>query len=139
MAASPPSQPQPVPRVGWRWLLNPKAAIAFAYAAALILMLTGFNPADLARKARTDLPKEAKVVAAGAESTLADRAGAWGERVLRAGLVVRSRAFGYGRAALSNVVQLVFKSEPAPARGRPSGSEEKSAPSKNESAIQTWR
>jgi len=139
MAASTSPKPQPVPRVGWRWLLNPKGAIAFAYAAALILMLTGFNPADLARKARTELPQEAKVVVAGAESTLADRAGAWGERVLRAGLVVRSRAFGYGRAALSNVVQLVLKSEPAPARGRPTSGGEKSAPSKNESTIETWR
>jgi hypothetical protein len=45
--------------------------------------------------------------------------------------------FGYGRAALSNAVQLVLKSEPPPARGRPSSGQERSAPSKNEVAITT--
>ena len=36
----------------WSRLLDPKAAIALAYAAAVVVMLLGFNPADLARRVR---------------------------------------------------------------------------------------
>ncbi len=135
LAASARPAAKAVPRIGWRWLLNPKSAIAFAYAAALILMLAGFNPADLARKARTEIPLEARSVAGAASTTLADRVGAFGEKAVRAGLVVKSRVFGYGRAAISNAVQLVLKSEPAPARTRPSSGQERTAPFKNETVL----
>jgi hypothetical protein len=141
LAASARPAPKAVPRIGWRWLLNPKSAIAFAYAAALIVMLAGFNPADLARKARTEIPVEAKSVAGAASLTLADRIGAFRERALRAALVVKSRVFGYGRAAISNAVQLVLKSEPPPTRNRPSSGQERSAPFKNETAltVASWK
>jgi hypothetical protein len=139
-ASAPAHSARPARRRGaWRWLLDPKAAIALAYAAAVVVMLAGFNPADLARKARTDIPQEARSVVADARTTLADRVGAFGEKALRAVMVARSRAFGYGRAALSNAVQLVMKAEPAPPPSRPRSGEEKSVPWKNETANTTWR
>src|SRR5262249_29979308 len=123
LAATPARQARPA-RTGWRLFLRPQAPIALACAAALVLMVTGFNPADLAKKARTEIPIEAKSVAGAAGSTLADRVGAFGERTLRAGLVLKSRVFGYGRAAFSNALALVLKSEPPPPRGRPSSGQE---------------
>jgi hypothetical protein len=135
IAASGRPAAKPAGRAGWRWLVSPKAAIALAYAAALVVMLTGFNPADLARKARTEIPLEARSVAGAASTTLADRVGAFGEKALRTGMVLKSRVFGYGRAAISNAVQLVLKSDPPPARNRPSSGQERSAPFKNETAI----
>ncbi len=142
VAASVPKRPRRSaarPRLGWRGLLDPKAAIGLAYAAAFALMILGFNPADVARRARTDLPVEAKSVVAGAKTTAADRIGALEEKAVRIGLILRSRVFGYGRAALSNAVQLVLKSETAPSRTRPRNGDGKEAPPKNETAIPTWR
>ncbi len=126
-------------RTGWRAFVGPKTAIALAYAAAFFVMILGFNPADVARRARTDLPAEARSVVAGAGNTVADRIGAVEEKIARTALVVRSRVFGYGRAALSNAIQLVMKSEAAPPPGRPRNGQEKEAPPKNETAIPTWR
>jgi len=139
MAASVRPRATRAARSGWRAFIGPKTAIALAYAAAFVVMILGFNPADMARRARTDLPAEARSVVAGAQSTVADRVGAVEERILRTALVVRSRVFGYGRAALTNAVQLVLKSEaPAPS-GRPRNGSEKGTPPKNETAITTWR
>jgi hypothetical protein len=141
VASATPARPtrSPKNRAGWRWLLDPKAAIGLAYAAAIAVMLLGFNPADLARKARTDLPVEARSVVADAKTTLADRVGAFGEKAVRTAMVVKSRVFGYGRAALSNAVQLVMKSEAPPARSRPRNGDEKGSVPKSETANPTWR
>ena len=115
----------------WR---NPRVAIAVAYAAALILMVAGFNPADLARKAvPSGLGQDAKSVVAEVKTSAVDRIGAFEEKAMRSFAVWRGRAGGYGRAALSQAIQLVMKSEPARSRSR--NGEEKGALPKNETAI----
>ncbi|HEY6930183.1 MAG TPA: hypothetical protein VJA66_10940 [Thermoanaerobaculia bacterium] len=117
----------------WR---NPRVAIALAYAAALILMVAGFNPADLARKAvPSGLGQGAKTVVAEVKTSAVDRIGAFEEKAMRSFAVWRGLAGGYGRAALSQAIQLVMKSEPAPTRSRSRNGEEKGALPKNETVI----
>jgi hypothetical protein len=126
-------------RSRWRGLLDPRAAIGLAYAAALVVMLAGFNPADLARKAGGQLRSETRDVAAVASVSFADRAGAFQDRAARALAVWRGRAGGYGRAILSNAIALVLKSEEPSRRppSRPRNGDGRSAP-KDETAIPTW-
>jgi len=95
----------------WRLLLAPRAAIALAYAAAVVVMLAGFNPADLARKVSTSqLGENTRAAVTVAESSLTDRLGAVQEKVSRTFQVWKGRAGGYGRAAFSNAVALIWKS-----------------------------
>lgn len=121
----------------WKALRSPKGAIAFAYAAAVVVMLAGFNPADLARKAGAGLEADAKSAVTAAGSSLADRLGALEEEALRKLAVWKGRVSGYGRAALSSAIQLVMKTESQPPP-RPRSGEEKRVP-KNETSITTWR
>ena len=79
------------PRSRWRGLLSPRAAIGVAYALALVVMLAGFNPADLARKAGTGLRTETRTAAAVADRSLADRIGAFEDRAARRLAVWRGR------------------------------------------------
>lgn len=117
----------------WR---NPRLAIAFAYAAALVLMIAGFNPADLARRAvPSGLGRDAKTVVAGVKTSAVDRIGAFEEKAMRSFAVWRGLAGGYGRAALSQAIQLVMKSEPAPTRSRSRNGDEKGALPKNETVV----
>ncbi len=126
-------------RARWRGLLDPRAAISFAYAAALIVMLAGFNPADLARKAGAGLRSETKSAASVAGSSLADRVGALQDRALRTFAVWRGRAGGYGRAVLSNAIALVMKSEESRRPPtRPRNGEGRAAP-RSEINVTTWR
>lgn len=126
-------------RSRWKGLLDPRAAIGLAYAAALVVMLAGFNPADLARKAGGQLRSETESAAAIASVSLADRVGAFQDRAVRTLAVWRGRAGGYGRAILSNAIALVLKSDEPSRRppGRPRNGDGRSAP-KNETAIPTW-
>lgn len=122
------------------WLRGPRAAIAFAYAAALVLMLTGLNPADLARKAvPAGLQQDAKATVVEVRASAVDRIGAWEDRALRTVSIWRGRAGGYSRAALSRAIQLVMKTEPAPSPSRPRSGEERGAMPRDETAITTWR
>ncbi|MEP6768484.1 MAG: hypothetical protein ABJC61_07440 [Acidobacteriota bacterium] len=127
-------------RARWRGFLDPRAAIAFAYAAAVVVMLAGFNPADLARKAGAGLKSESKSVAVVADASLANRLGAFQQRATRALAVWRGRAGGYSRAVLSNVIALVMRPEerPRPPQSRPRNGGEGNVP-KNETSIPTWR
>jgi hypothetical protein len=130
-------------RTGWRGLLDPRTAIGFAYGSALIVMLAGFNPADLARKASSNLKLESQTAttkASEASGSLADRVGALEDRVSRRLAVVRGRVGGYSRAMLSNAMSLVMKTErePAPPPSRPRNGEERAIP-RSETAIPTWR
>jgi hypothetical protein len=126
------------PRGVLRTLFSPKGAVGFAYGAAFIVMVTGFNPGDLARKAGSNLKIEsvtASSKATAASSTVADRVGAFQDRMSRRLAVFRGRASGYSRAILSNAMSLVMKSEePTPPRSRPRNGDEKGAP-RNETAI----
>ena len=122
------------------WLPNPRAAIAIAYAAALVLMIAGFNPADLARRAvPARLGQGTKAVITEVKTSAVDRIGVFEERAMRTLAVWRGRAGGYGRAALSQAIQLVMKSEPASPRSRLRNGEEKGALPKSEAEIMTWR
>ncbi|MEO8431363.1 MAG: hypothetical protein ABI592_07625 [Acidobacteriota bacterium] len=126
-------------RTGWRGLLDPRAAIAFAYAAALIVMLAGFNPADLARRAGAGLRSETKSAATVASNSLADRVGAFQDRAVRTFAVWRGRAGGYGRAVLSNAIALVMRTEESRRPpSRPRNGEEHPVP-RSETNITTWR
>jgi hypothetical protein len=125
-------------RSRWRGLLTPRAAISVAYALAVVVMLAGFNPADLARKAGTGLRTETRTAAAVADRSLADRIGAFEDRAARRIAVWRGLAGGYGRAVLSNAIALVMKSEDSKPPSRPRNGEERSGPH-NETAIRTWR
>ena len=117
----------------WR---NPRVAIALAYAAALVLMIAGFNPADLARRAvPSALGQSAKTVVTDVKTSAVDRIGALEERAMRSFAVWRGRAGGYGRAALSQAIQLVMKSEPAPARSRSRNGEEKGALPRSQTVV----
>jgi len=127
------------PRAWWRGLLSPRGAVGFAYGAAFLLMIAGFNPADLARKAGSNLRMEsatASTTAAAASGSLADRVGALQDRVSRKLAVLRGRAGGYSRAMLSNAMSLVMKTEePAPPRSRPRNGDEKGSAPGNETSI----
>ncbi|MGH9398835.1 MAG: hypothetical protein ACRD00_00595 [Thermoanaerobaculia bacterium] len=94
-------------------LWSPRGAIALAYAAAVTVMLTGFNPADLARKAgmaRLENATGAAVVAARAGAV--ERIGTLQERAYRSFEAWKGRVAGYGRATLANALALVMKTEP---------------------------
>lgn len=124
----------------WGWLLDPKAAIAGAYAATLIVMLLGWNPADLARKANVrGLEETSKAAASAAGASLVDRIGSFEERAFRTLQIVKGRFGGYGRAVLSNALNLVMKPEKEPASSRPRSGQDKGAFQKNETEIWTWR
>jgi hypothetical protein len=126
----------------WSWLLDPKAAIVLAYAAAVVVMLLGFNPADLARRVGAgQLGENTRTAVTVAESSLTDRVGALQEKVARRLSVWRGRAGGYGRAALSNAVALIWKSygpKERPAE-RPRNRDGRGAFREKESSITTWR
>jgi hypothetical protein len=127
-------------RRGWRFLLSPQAAIGLAYAAAVVVMLAGFNPADLARKAGVGrLEESARESVQVAGGSLADRLGAFEENALRKLAVWRGRAAGYGRAVLSTAIALVMRTESKNTPSRPRSGEDKGSLQRNEIEVLTWR
>lgn len=135
LSASKPARP----RARWRRFLGPRAAIGFAYALAVVVMIAGFNPADLVHRAGSGLRNETEKTAAVAGNSLADRIGAFQDRATRQLAVWRGFAGGYGRAVLSNVIALVMKSDDSgQPPSRPRNGDGRFAP-KNETAIRTWR
>lgn len=127
-------------RRGWRFVLSPQAAIGLAYAAAVVVMLAGFNPADLARKAGVGrLEESARESVQVAGGSIADRLGAFEENALRKLAVWRGRAAGYGRAVLSTAIALVMKTESRNPPSRPRSGEDKGSLQKNEIEVLTWR
>ena len=125
-----------------RLLFTPKALIGLAYAAAVIVMLAGFNPADIARKAGVArLGETAKASVEVAGGSLADRVGAFQDHALRKLAVWKGEVTGYGRAALSTALSLVMKSEPQrpPSRPRSGSGEERGRMRKFETESLTWR
>lgn len=124
----------------WNLLLSPKGAIGLAYAAAVIVMLAGFNPADIARKAGVArLGETAKASVEVAGGSLADRVGAFQESALRKLAAWKGQVTGYGRAALSTALALVMKSEQQRPPSRPRSGDERGRMQKNETELSTWR
>ncbi|HEY6066994.1 MAG TPA: zf-HC2 domain-containing protein, partial [Thermoanaerobaculia bacterium] len=126
----------------WRLLSTPKAAIALAYAAAVVVMLAGFNPADIARRvSASQLGENTRAAVNVAESSLTDRIGAVQERISRTVQVWKGRAGGYGRAALSNAVSLIWKTSGSKERPveRPRNRDGRGAFRERETTTNTWR
>ena len=126
----------------WSRLLDPKAVIGLAYASAVVVMLLGFNPADLARRVRVgELGQNTRAAVTVAESSLSDRMGALQEKVARTFAVWKGRASGYGRAAVSNVVSLIWKTSTTKDRSseRPRNRDGRGAFRVKETSISNWR
>jgi putative zinc finger protein len=124
----------------WSQIASPKGAIAIAYAAAVLVMVLGFNPADLARKAGTArLEQTAKSGVETARNTLADRFGALQERAFRAFEVAKGRVGGYSRAALTNAIALVMRSDTPRRPSRPRNDDGSGAWNPNTTEFWTWR
>ncbi len=123
---------------GFFW--SPKGAIGVAYAAAVVVMLLGFNPADLARKAGTArLEETARSGVEIAKNTLADRFGALQERALRSFEATKGKVGGYSRAALSNALALVMRNDTSRRPSRQRNDDGSGAWNDRETEIWTWR
>jgi hypothetical protein len=122
------------------FLFGPRGAIAIAYAAAIIVMFLGLNPADLARKAGTArLEQTARAGVQVARNTVVDQFGAFQERAFRTFQAVKGRVGGYGRAALSNALALVMRSDSSRRPSRPRNEDGSGAWKQYETEIWTWR
>ncbi len=97
----------------WRSAFSGKMVIAYAYAAAVLVMLLGLNPTAVVRKAGfASLGESTRNAVTVAQSSLGDRLGAVQERALRTVAVWKGHVFGYGRAAVSNALAIVWRPEP---------------------------
>jgi hypothetical protein len=104
----------------WGRLLSGKAVVAYAYGAALLVMLLGLNPTSVASKAGfARLSESTRGAVTVARSSISDRLGAMQERALRELAAVRGRVGGYGRAAVSNAIAIVLRPEPKKTPSRP--------------------
>lgn len=124
------------------WLLGPKSVIAFAYGAAVLVMVLGFNPADLARRVGAgELGQSTRAAVLVAESSVTDRLGALQERVARTLAVWKGRATGYGRAAVSNAVSIIWKNSGTKQRAveRPRNRDGRGAFKEREMTTTSWR
>jgi hypothetical protein len=131
--------PRRRPRTRRRFGVRPPVAIGLAYAAAVVVMLAGFNPADLARKAGVGrLEENARESVQVAGNSLADRLGAFEEKALRRLSALKGRAEGYGRAAISTAMSLVMKPESRPP-SRPRSGEDKGWLQKHGIEMIAWR
>ena len=125
----------------WRMLLAPKAAIGLAYAAAVLVMLLGFNPADIARRvSASQIGENTRAAVTVAETSFSDRLGAVQEKLARSFQVWKGRAGGYGRAAFSNAVALIWKSSGSKRpEQRPRNRDGRGAFRETETTTTSWR
>ncbi len=104
----------------WRSALSGRMVVAYAYAAALLVMVMGLNPTAVVRKTGfASLGESTRSVVLDAQSSIGDRLGALQEKALRTLAVWRGHIGGYGRAAVSNVIAFVLKAEPKKSPARP--------------------
>jgi hypothetical protein len=107
-------------RSGWRVLLSGKAFIAYAYAAAVAVMLLGWNPTAVVRAPGfARLGQTASQAVTVARSSLGDRLGALNERAARTLAVWKGHIGGYGRAAAANALSIVLRPEPKKTPSKP--------------------
>ncbi len=117
----------------WRKALSGKMVIAYAYAAALVVMLLGLNPTAVARRAGfASLGVSTRSAVTVAQSSIGDRLGALQEKAVRTLVAWRGRLGGYGRAAVMNAIAIVWKPEPKKAPNRPHLGKEGSAGASSE-------
>jgi len=106
-AARPPAR-----TASWRRIFSGRAVVAYAYAAAMAVMLLGLNPTAVARKAGfARLSESTRVAVTVAQNSIGDRLGALQERAFRELEVWKGRVTGYGRAAVSNALAIVWRPE----------------------------
>jgi len=104
----------------WRSAFSGKMVLVYAYSAAVLVMLFGLNPTAVVRKAGfASLGESTRNAVTVAESSLGDRLGALQEKTLRTLAVWRGHVGGYGRAAVSNAIAIVWKPESKKAPSRP--------------------
>ncbi len=114
-------------------LWSPKGAVALAYAAAVAVMLSGFDPADLARKAGMARLEDATSAAvAAARAGAVERIGALEERAYRSFVAFTGRVAGYSRATLANALSLVMKTDPPRPPDRPKSGEGRDVSTSND-------
>ncbi len=104
----------------WRAAFSGKMVIAYAYTAAVIVMLLGLNPTAVVRRAGfASLGESTRNAVTVAESSVGDRLGALQEKALRTLAVWRGHIGGYGRAAVSNALAIVWRPESKKTPTRP--------------------
>ena len=109
----------------WRRLLTARAFVASAYAAALLVMIMGWNPTDVVRKAGfAKLGESTRSVVTVAQNSVVDRIGALQEKATRQLAVWKGHIGGYGRAAVSNAIAIVSRPESRKTPSRPRLSKE---------------
>jgi len=114
----------------WRSALSGKMVVVYAYAAAILVMVMGLNPTAVVRKAGfASLGESTRSAVVVAESSVGDRLGAFQEKALRTLAVWTGHVGGYGRAAVSNAIALVWRSESKKTPTRPRSAKEGGAAS----------
>lgn len=104
----------------WRRAFSGKLVITYAYTAAVLVMLLGLNPTAVVRKVGfASLGESTRNAVTVAENSLGDRLGAFQEKTLRTLAIWRGHVGGYGRAAVSNALAIVWKPESKKAPSRP--------------------
>ncbi len=113
------------PASRWRGLFSGRAVVVYAYAAAILVMVMGWNPTTVARKAGfASLGVSTRNAVTVAQSSLTDRLGALQEKATRTLAVWKGHIGGYGRAAVSNAIAIVSRPEPKKTPARPRLSKE---------------
>ncbi|HWZ85689.1 MAG TPA: zf-HC2 domain-containing protein [Thermoanaerobaculia bacterium] len=120
-------RPQKKKKSFWRSAFSGRMVVTYAYTAAVLVMLFGLNPTAVVRNARfASLGESTRNVMTVAESSVGDRLGALQEKALRTLAVWRGHVGGYGRAAVSNAISIVWRPEqkktpPRPRLGKEGG------------------
>jgi Putative zinc-finger len=116
LAAAKPAKPAS----RWRGFLSGRAVVAYAYGAAILVMILGWNPTTVVRKASfASLGVSTQKVVTVAQSSLTDRLGALQEKAVRTLAVWKGHIGGYSRAAVSNAIAIVSRPEPKKSPVRP--------------------
>ena len=104
----------------WRGFFSGRAVVAYAYAAAILVMVLGWNPTTVVRKASfASLGVSTQKAVTVAQSSITDRLGALQERAARTLAVWKGHIGGYGRAAVSNAIAIVSRPETKKTPARP--------------------
>src|SRR5204863_9386778 len=81
----------------WRSALSGRMVVAYAYAAAVLVMLLGLNPTAVVRRTGfAALGESTRNAVTVAESSIGDRLGAFQEKAFRTIAVWKGHVFGYG-------------------------------------------
>ena len=109
---------KPVSR--WRGLLSGRAVVAYAYAAAVLVMVLGWNPTDVVRKAGfANLGVSTRNAVTVAQHSLTDRLGALQEKAARRVAIWKGHVGGYGVAAFRSAIAIVSRPETKKTPARP--------------------